>query len=122
MLGLVRTECGQSLPVRSVSLLQQLPKSLGYGHQRVKGEQVSNKVIVFDKLPLLVANIFEQSRRRHRSAPTFKGRAGHAVGKLARCIHRQRFQFIQIKATDKIYRSKDVFPTSAWKDSPKKCR
>jgi hypothetical protein len=57
VLGLVRTEWGQSLPVRSVSLLQQLPKSLGYGHQRVKGEQVCNEVIVFDKLPLLVANI-----------------------------------------------------------------
>ena len=59
VLGLVRTECGQSLPVRSMSLLQQLTKSLGYGHQSVKGEQVCNEVIVFNKLPLLVANIFD---------------------------------------------------------------
>jgi hypothetical protein len=46
MLGLVRTECGQSLRVRWVTFLQQLSKSAGYGHQRMKGEQVGNEVIV----------------------------------------------------------------------------
>ena len=50
VLGLVRTEFRQSFPVRGVSFLQHLPKSAGYGHQRVKGEHVCNKVIVFDKL------------------------------------------------------------------------
>ena len=58
MLGLVGTECGQSLRVRWVTFLQQLSKSAGYGHQRMKGEQVGNEVIVFDKLPLFVAHIF----------------------------------------------------------------
>jgi hypothetical protein len=80
VLGLVRTECGQSLPVRSVTLLQQFPKSLGYGHQRVKGEQVCNEVIVFDKLPLLIAYIF----------------GNHAIAPKAHPLHEfvKRFAFV----------------------------
>jgi hypothetical protein len=44
MLGLVRTECGASLRVRWVTFLQRLSKSAGYGHQRMKGEQVGNSL------------------------------------------------------------------------------
>jgi hypothetical protein len=51
-LGLVRTEFSQSFRVRGLTFLQQLPQCPGYGHQRVKGEQVGNEVIVFDELPL----------------------------------------------------------------------
>jgi hypothetical protein len=40
------TEGGQSFRVRSVTFLQQLSKRPGYGHQRVKGEQVGNEMIV----------------------------------------------------------------------------
>jgi hypothetical protein len=58
VLGLVRTEFRESFRVRGVTFLQQLPKSADYGHQRVKGEQVGNEVIVFDKLPLFVAHTF----------------------------------------------------------------
>jgi hypothetical protein len=46
VLGLVRTEFSQSFRVRGVTFLQQLPQGHGYGHQRVKGEQVGNEVIV----------------------------------------------------------------------------
>jgi hypothetical protein len=45
VLGLVRTECGQSLPLRSVSLLQQLPKSLGYG-RRVRGSVADQEPVL----------------------------------------------------------------------------
>ena len=58
MLGLVRTELSQSFRVRGVTFPQQLPQCPGYGHQRMKGKQVGNEVIVFDELPLLIAHIF----------------------------------------------------------------
>jgi len=58
VLGLVRTELSQSFRVRGVTFPQQLPQCPGYGHQRVKGAQVGNEVIVFDELPLLIAHIF----------------------------------------------------------------
>jgi hypothetical protein len=63
-------------------------KSLGYGHQRVKGEQVCNDVIVFNKLPLLVANIFviTPSPLKHTHCTKFVERLAF----VGRCFDRVR--------------------------------
>ena len=57
VLGSIRTECAQRVHIDGTAFLQQPLQCPGHRYQRVERQEVRNKMVVLDKLTLLITDV-----------------------------------------------------------------